>query len=87
MKIINEEIEKAAFTLLGNKNAFYDGDILEKKGERINVIKCSKDINVVAYPGSGKTTTLLAKLMILANRMPFEDGRGICVFTHNKCSY
>jgi len=38
--------------------------------------------DVVACPGSGKTTALLAKLLILARKMPFEDGRGICVLTH-----
>jgi len=29
-----------------------------------------------------KLLHFLAKLVILANRMPFEDGRGICVLTH-----
>lgn len=82
MEISTQEIENAAFTLLNDKNAFYDGDVLEKKGERIKVIKSFENVNIVACPGSGKTTTLLAKLMILGNKMPFEDGRGICVFTH-----
>jgi len=40
----------------------------------------SKD--VVACPGSGKTTALVAKLYILTKFMPFEDGSGICVLTH-----
>ncbi|WP_299317263.1 UvrD-helicase domain-containing protein [uncultured Maribacter sp.] len=82
MEIVNQEIENAAFALLNDKNAFYDGDILDKKGERIDVIKSFENVNIVACPGSGKTTTLLAKLMILSNKMPFDDGRGICVFTH-----
>ena len=30
----------------------------------------------------GKTTTLLAKLIILAKKMPFPDNKGICVLTH-----
>ena len=38
--------------------------------------------DVVACPGSGKTTALLAKLLILSARMPFDDGRGLCVLTH-----
>ena len=38
--------------------------------------------DVVACPGSGKTTALLAKLLILARKMPLGDGRGICVLTH-----
>ena len=36
---------------------------------------------VQACPGSGKTTTLVAKLAILADRIP-NDGRGICVLSH-----
>jgi hypothetical protein len=40
----------------------------------------SKD--VIACPGSGKTTALVAKLYILTKFMPFEDGSGICVLTH-----
>lgn len=82
MEIVNQEIENAAFVLLNDKNAFYDGDVLDKKGERVDVIKSFENVNIVACPGSGKTTTLLAKLMILSNKMPFDDGRGICVFTH-----
>lgn len=49
---------------------------------RKNIIKNNNSNYVQASPGSGKTTTLLAKLIILANRMPFSDGRGICVLTH-----
>ncbi len=50
--------------------------------ERRNFIKCMDSRDVVACPGSGKTTALLAKLLILARKMPFADGRGICVLTH-----
>jgi hypothetical protein len=51
--------------------------------ERVKVIQeMNESCDVVACPGSGKTTVLLAKLLILANRMPFEDNRGICVLTH-----
>ncbi len=39
-------------------------------------------MDVIAVQGSGKTTVLLAKLHILAQRMPFNDGKGICVLTH-----
>lgn len=82
MKITIEEIENAALVLLDDKNSFYDGNLENKTGERINVIKCLENKNIVACPGSGKTTVLLAKLLILANKMPFADGRGLCVFTH-----
>jgi len=50
--------------------------------ERRNFIKCMESRDVVACPGSGKTTALLAKLLILASYMPFPDGRGVCVLTH-----
>ncbi|MFA6371407.1 MAG: UvrD-helicase domain-containing protein [Methanothrix sp.] len=50
--------------------------------ERRAFIRCMESRDVVACPGSGKTTALLAKILILARKMPFEDGRGICVLTH-----
>lgn len=49
---------------------------------RINIIKNDTSCYVQASPGSGKTTVLLAKLIILANRMPLPDGKGVCVLTH-----
>lgn len=77
-----QEIEFASSVLFaGDKTKFYD-NIDGKTGERIDVIQNLENIDVNACPGSGKTTALLAKLIILANRMPFEDGRGICVLTH-----
>ena len=39
----------------------------------------SRDIN--AAPGSGKTTVLAAKLLLLARKWPY-DRRGICVLSH-----
>lgn len=50
--------------------------------EKIKIIKCNDSKDIKACPGSGKTTTLLAKLAILAKRMPFSNGKGICVLTH-----
>ncbi|MCI1268519.1 MAG: UvrD-helicase domain-containing protein [Ruminococcus sp.] len=47
-----------------------------------NVICRWNSANVSACPGSGKTTVLLAKLKLLADRMPFENGAGICVLSH-----
>ena len=46
------------------------------------VIRCWESKEVVACPGSGKTTVLLAKLKLLADRMPLEHGAGICVLSH-----
>ncbi len=77
-----EEIEHASSVLFnGDSYKFFD-DCEAKSGERIDVIQSLDSIDVNACPGSGKTTALLAKLIILANRMPFEDGSGICVLTH-----
>ena len=46
------------------------------------VIRCWHSADVAACPGSGKTTVLLAKLKMLADRMPFVNGAGICVLSH-----
>lgn len=47
-----------------------------------NVIRCWHSTDVAACPGSGKTTVLLAKLKLLADKMPLEKGAGICVLSH-----
>ena len=46
------------------------------------VIRCWVSKDVAACPGSGKTTVLLAKLKLLADRMPLDNGAGICVLSH-----
>lgn len=38
--------------------------------------------DIQACPGSGKTTTLAAKLIILANKIPKSFKQGVCVITH-----
>ena len=45
-------------------------------------IKCMESKDIQACPGAGKTTSLVAKLDILANNMPFDDNSGILVLTH-----
>ena len=47
-----------------------------------NVIRCWHSADVSACPGSGKTTVLLAKLKLLAERVPLENSAGICVLSH-----
>lgn len=39
-------------------------------------------LDLQAVPGSGKTTVLLAKLLILESKLPFSDGSGILVLSH-----
>lgn len=46
------------------------------------VIRCWHSTDVAACPGSGKTTVLLAKLKLLADKMPLKNGAGICVLSH-----
>lgn len=50
--------------------------------EAREIIRRWDSLGVLACPGSGKTTVLLAKLKILANRMPLKNGAGICVLSH-----
>lgn len=69
-----EEIQHAHKVLLNDK-PFFEQD-------KIDIIECDETKDIKACPGSGKTTTLLAKLIILANRMPLENNQGICVLTH-----
>lgn len=45
-------------------------------------IKCVVTKDIQACPGAGKTTSLIAKLDILASKMPFSDKSGILVLTH-----
>ena len=45
------------------------------------VIKNLDSIDIQAFPGSGKTTTLVAKLAILARKWPYANC-GICVLSH-----
>lgn len=70
----DEEIRIAHDILLKDKKTFDDA--------RLNIIKEDRSCYVQACPGSGKTTVLLAKLIILANRLPMADGKGVCVLTH-----
>lgn len=49
--------------------------------ERRDIIKRLDTFDVQAYPGTGKTTLLVAKLAILAKKWPFTH-KGICVLSH-----
>jgi len=70
-----------------NKDIFWAERILLPTGEHFDeeqkaVIKCFETKDICACPGSGKTTALLAKLLILSQHMPLKNNRGICVLTH-----
>ena len=50
--------------------------------DALQVIRYWNSVDVSACPGSGKTTLLLAKLKLLADRMPLNSGAGVCVLSH-----
>lgn len=68
-----DEVEK----LLGGKISF--------DAERRAVIKNTDTIDIQAFPGTGKTTVLVAKLAILAKKWPYSN-RGICVLSHTNAA-
>lgn len=72
--VLDTEIESVEKLLLPTGCSFSD--------DARNVIRCWDSVDVSACPGSGKTTVLLAKLKMLAERMPFADNSGICVLSH-----
>lgn len=41
-----------------------------------------ESVDIQACPGSGKTTTLAAKLMLLIGKIPPSFSQGICIITH-----
>ncbi len=50
--------------------------------QAVQFIKNFGSIDLQAVPGSGKTTVLIAKLMLLEKYLPFEGGSGILVISH-----
>lgn len=48
---------------------------------RRNIIKNMDAVDIQAFPGTGKTTVLIAKIAILARKWPYAN-RGICVLSH-----
>ena len=76
LDVTKEDIEYAEKILFGKCNIFDEEErmpIIENFRESFDVNEC---------PGSGKTTVLLAKLIILSRKMPLKDGMGVCVLTH-----
>lgn len=76
IEVTEDDIRYAEKILFGKINVF-------DKEERIPIIEdLNNSFDVNACPGSGKTTVLLAKLIILSRKMPLNNGQGICVLTH-----
>ena len=73
-EISNEDIESTERLLLPDGAHFSE--------DAKNVIRCWHSTDIAACPGSGKTTVLLAKLKLLADRMPLVNNAGVCVLSH-----
>lgn len=62
-----------------------NGDRFDSE-ERIPFIKNLNSCDLLAVPGSGKTTALLAKLYCLSKLLPFTNGSGILVLAHTNAA-
>jgi superfamily I DNA/RNA helicase len=78
INISDEEIQYAERLLLPAGKTFDD--------EGRAFIRNFNTIDLQAVPGSGKTTALLAKLVILERKLPFADGSGILVLSHTNAA-
>ena len=74
-EINDDEIEKV-YEILFNKERNFEE-------EKQKIIKSFESCCIEAVPGSGKTTTLVSKLMILAEKLNKGNyEKGICILTH-----
>ncbi len=78
INITDDDIRYAENILLPTGKEFDD--------ERRIFIRNFNTIDLQAVPGSGKTTALLAKLVILERKLPFADGSGILVLSHTNAA-
>ncbi|PPC33729.1 UvrD-helicase domain-containing protein [Acinetobacter baumannii] len=74
VEITDEDIRYAENILLPQGKIFDD--------ERRSFIRNLSTIDLQAVPGSGKTTALLAKLLILETKLPLANASGILVLSH-----
>ncbi|WP_298740170.1 UvrD-helicase domain-containing protein [uncultured Chitinophaga sp.] len=76
--VTDAEIQYAENILFGRIGVF--------DRERTAFIKELQTCDLQAVPGSGKTTVLLAKLLILEKRLPFPDHRAVLVISHTNAA-
>lgn len=74
MHIEQDIIEKAEKILLPEGHHF--------DAERVRFINRWDSGDLLAVPGSGKTTALRAKLYCMAQHLPLDDGKGILAISH-----
>ena len=72
--ITDEEIKEAEQDIFNNGEHFND--------EQKAFIKCLDSCCVQAYAGTGKTSSIVGKLHVLAQKNVWQNGRGICVISH-----
>ena len=79
------EIEKLANIEITDEDILWVEEMMGGKvhfdSARVDVLKNMNSIDIQAFPGSGKTTILVAKLAILAKKWPYSNV-GICVLSH-----
>ena len=78
IEITDEDTQYAENILLPQGKTF--------DNERRNFIRNLSTIDLQAVPGSGKTTALQAKLLILETKLPLSDGSGILVLSHTNAA-
>lgn len=78
IEITDEDIDYSEKILLPKGKVFDD--------ERRDFIRNLSTIDLQAVPGSGKTTALLAKLLILETKLPLHDNSGILVLSHTNAA-
>ena len=74
MKILDSDIEIAEKILLPTGMRFDE--------ERRSFIKDLNSCDLLAVPGSGKTTALQAKLCCISQHFPLEENQGVLVLSH-----
>lgn len=75
ISISNEDIKQVESLLLPEHRFFSD--------EQYTIIKAMDTTNIVACPGSGKTTVLIAKIAIILKKLKESNSAdGICIMTH-----
>jgi len=78
IEITDEDINYAEEILLKSGQSFDE--------ERRCFIRNLSTIDLQAVPGSGKTTALLAKLLIIEKTLPLLENRGILVLSHTNAA-
>lgn len=76
--ILDDDITRAEQLLLPEGKTF--------DAERREFIRRIDTLDLQAVPGSGKTTALMAKLVILDRYLPLSDGSGILVISHTNAA-